>query len=228
MKTLYIDASHGVSGDMVLNGLLKLTDAPEAIRMWLEEAEEKIVNYGNDAAGEDHHGHFHRSYREVLDIIKYLDIDREIQDRAKAIYAVIAEAEAKVHGSSMDELHFHEVGRNQAVLNVVGVALCISEISPDIILCSEIIDGKGTVKCAHGLLEVPVPAVEAMLEITDLKYRQSGDYDGEMVTPSGLAMLIGIGAVTSEMPDMEPYRRSEATGFRSRDGQGLKACLFEE
>ncbi len=237
MRTLYIDASNGVSGDMILHALIELSDASGAVRMWMDDVEEKIASYGSEAAAYNHHdhghdhdhhgdGHSHRSYKEVLDIIKYLRLDKDIKTIAENIYAVIAKAESKVHGQTLEDLHFHEVGRNRAICNIVGVALCLSKLSPDAIICSEIKDGRGTVKCAHGELEVPVPAVKAMLEETDLKYSQT-DREGEFVTPSGLAMLIGSGAKTGEKPEGEPYRRTEVTGMRSVDNQGMKAYLFD-
>ena len=228
MKTLYFDTKRGVSGDMVLGALTGLTDDPSAIQNRIDDISSRIAGItGHSEDGHHHdHGHFHRSYSEVLKIIDDLQLDENAEKIAKAIYAVIAAAESKVHGSPLDDLHFHEVGRDQAIANIAGVALCIDTIEPDRIIYDVICDGTGTVQCAHGTLSVPVPAVKAILDEYDINYRQT-DYEGEMVTPSGLAMVVGIGAVSGNEPEGEPIRCSEAVGARSVDGEGLKVYIYE-
>ena len=177
----------------------------------------------------DHEGHFqsHRSYREVMEIISSIPVSSRIKRTAEQIYAVIAKAESAVHGDPLETLHFHEVGRNQAIANALGVGVCMDALRADRVIISDVCDGHGTVKCAHGLLEVPVPAVRAMLDQCDLVYRQT-DYEGEMVTPSGLAMLIGIGAKTGDKPEGTLVREAEARGQRSFGEHGLIARLVEE
>lgn len=234
MKTLYFDLTNGVSGDMVLGVLIGLTEDPEDTRKRIDGLASKIDEMTDESGGHHHHHHdhghdhhFHRSYSKVLEIIDGLKLDSAADSVAKKIYEVIAGAESKVHGSPLDDLHFHEVGRNRAIANIAGVALCIEEIGADSIIYEEICDGTGTVECAHGTLSVPVPAVKAMLDRYDVNYRQT-DFDGEMVTPSGLAMIIGTGAAAGDKPEGEPVRCSEAVGARSVDGKGLEACVFEE
>lgn len=234
MKTLFLDLSNGVSGDMVLGALTDLTEDPENTGKTIDEISSKIDEITEEkGAGHDHHhgdghdhAHFHRSYSRVLEIIEALGLDPQVEKTARNIYEVIAGAESKVHGSPLDDLHFHEVGRNRAIANIAGVALCIGQIGAENIVYTEICDGTGTVECAHGTLSVPVPAVKAMLDRYDVNYRQT-EYDGEMVTPSGLAMIIGIGAEAGDMPEGEPAKCAEATGARSVDGKGLKACIFQ-
>ena len=250
MILVYLNCESGVSGDMVLNALCDLTEDPEAVRANIQRVAELIKEKGSGAheelgihSHEHHHGHghndehhhghghnhsseSHRSYREVMDIISSVPVSSRVKTVAEQIYAVIARAESKVHGDSLETLHFHEVGRNQAVANVMGVAVCIDALRPDRIIVSDICDGHGTVQCAHGVLNVPVPAVKAMLDECDLDYRQT-EYEGEMVTPSGLAMVIGIGAKTGEKPEGTPVRESEAKGARSFTEHGLTAGLFE-
>ena len=178
----------------------------------------------------DHaHGHgdpSHRSYREVMEIISFVPVSSRIKTVAEQIYAVIAKAESTVHGDPLETLHFHEVGRNQAIANAMGVAVCMDALRPDEVIVSEICDGCGTVQCAHGVLNVPVPAVKAMLDNCDLAYRQT-EHEGEMVTPSGLAMVLGIGAKTGPKPEGALIRSSEAKGARSFTDHGLIAELYE-
>lgn len=229
MKTIYLHCENGVSGDMVLNALTDLTDDPQAVHSEIHRISHEIghahTHHNHEHHHEHEHSHFHRSYNEVKNIIDVADIDNEVKAAAQQIYAVIAKAESAVHGDSLEELHFHEVGRDQAIANVLGVALCINALRADHITVSEICDGHGTVQCAHGILEVPVPAVRAMLDNCNLVYRQT-EYEGEMVTPSGLAMVIGIGAVTGDEPMGEPVRKAEAFGGRRVGEHGLIAELY--
>ena len=227
MRTLYLNCENGVSGDMVLNALTDLTDDPEAVRSEIHHISHGIghSHTHHEHAHEHEHSHFHRSYSEVKNIIEAADVNSEVKTVAQQIYAVIAKAESAFHGDSLEELHFHEVGRDQAIANVVGVAVCLNELQADTVIVSDICDGHGTVKCAHGVLNVPVPAVKAMLDDCDLSYKQT-EYEGEMVTPSGLAMVIGSGAVTGEKPEGSPVSSSEAFGGRRTGEHGLIAEIY--
>ena len=271
MKTIYLNCENGVSGDMVLNALIGLTEDPETVRANIAKVtaliEEKgsgahdheelgIHSHGHEHHHDHEHGHHHdhehghehhhdhdhdhghhhdhghghsdqshRSYREVMEIISSVPVSSRIKTVAEQIYAVIAKAESTVHGEPLETLHFHEVGRDQAIANAMGVAVCMDALRPDQVITSEICDGHGTVQCAHGVLNVPVPAVKAMLDNCDLAYRQT-EHEGEMVTPSGLAMVLGIGAKTGVRPDGNPVREAEAKGARSFTEHGLIAELF--
>ena len=231
MKRIYLNCENGISGDMVLNALIDLNEDPQAVRSEIHRISHLIGaphehhhehNYDHD---EHVHEHFHRSYSDVKNIIDSLDVSSDVKAVAQQIYAVVAKAESTVHGDSLDELHFHEVGRDQAIANVVGVAVCLNELKTDEVIVSDICDGHGTVKCAHGVLNVPVPAVKAMLDDCDLTYRQT-EHEGEMVTPSGLAMVIGCGAVTGDKPEGIPVRTAEAFGGRRTGEHGLIAELY--
>ena len=233
MKKIYLNCENGVSGDMVLNALIDLNEDPQALRNEIHRISHLIEGSHPHHHDHDHehdhaehtHGHFHRSYRDVKNIIESLDVSNDVKTVAQQIYGVIAKAESTVHGDSLEELHFHEVGRDQAIANVVGVAACLNELKTDEVIVSDICDGHGTVKCAHGLLNVPVPAVKAMLDDCALSYRQT-EYEGEMVTPSGLAMVIGSGAVTGNRPEGTLVRESEAFGARKVSEHGLIAELY--
>ena len=237
MKIIYLNCENGVSGDMVLNALAELSDEPQTLHDEIHRISHNIADLTQDHSHGDHHGHEHhhahehahdhghRSYSDVKRIIEALDVSDHVKSTARQIYAVIAKAESTVHGASLEELHFHEVGRDQAIANVIGVAVCMDKLQADKVVVSEICDGHGTVECAHGILNVPVPAVKAMLDDCDLDYRQT-DYEGEMVTPSGLAMVIGIGAVTGERPECSLICTSEAKGARTVGEHGLIAELY--
>lgn len=233
MKRIYLNCENGISGDMVLNALIDLNEDPQAVRSEIHRISHLIgaphehhhTHDHDHNHGEHVHEHFHRSYSDVKNIIDSLDVSSDVKAVAQQIYAVVAKAESTVHGDSLDELHFHEVGRDQAIANVVGVAVCLNELKTDEVIVSDICDGHGTVKCAHGVLNVPVPAVKAMLDDCDLTYRQT-EHEGEMVTPSGLAMVIGCGAVTGDKPEGIPVRTAEAFGGRRTGEHGLIAELY--
>lgn len=212
MRTLYIDCTNGVSSDMILKALEKIL-------------KESGRSCGDD--GKDYHG---RSY---VDVQRMLEQGKDI---ALRIYEVIACAEAKVHGKTADTVHFHEVGRDEAVKNAVCIGMAIAEIKPDKILVSKINDGCGSVECAHGRIPVPVPAVRAMMDECGSKYPDYQFYtceavETEMVTPSGLAALIGIGAEPAgdSMAFFEGNitAECEAFGTRNTGRGGLRAYLIE-
>ena len=251
MKTIYLNCENGVSGDMVLNALADLTEDPASVRAHMQrvaEFIEKKTSGGQEELGIHSHGHHHhdhdhshdhehghdhgagnqshRSYRQVMEIISSIPVSSRVKTCAEQIYAVIAKAESAVHGEGLETLHFHEVGRNQAISNVMGVAICMDALRAEQVFVSDVCDGHGTVQCAHGVLEVPVPAVKAMLDDCELGYRQT-EHEGEMVTPSGLAMVIGIGAKTGPRPDGTPVKTAEAKGARTFTEHGLIVELFE-
>ena len=234
MKTLYIDCSNGISGDMLGKALKELAG--------LEAEAEKD---GQHQENEDH-GHFHRSYAEVKRIIEESDKSQGAKDMALSIYEVIARAEAKVHEETLDSLHFHEVGRDQAIANALGIGQTLEQIGFDRnqvlagntkIVVSPICDGNGFVDCAHGRIPVPVPAVRAMMDecgrsYPNFEFKTLKEVETEMVTPSGLACLIGIGATPAPggMMFMEGQITGavEVTGTRNTGRGGLRAYLIEK
>lgn len=213
---LYFDCTSGISSDMIFNALTLMGGDG----VWAEH-----VDIPEDESSKN--GHHHRSYKEVKKIIDESMMPDKVKTTAHAIYAVIAEAEAKVHGADLEELHFHEVGRAQAIKNIVGIAGAVSSLSIDEIYCSEIHDGKGTIQCSHGEIPVPVPAVQAMMEKSDYVFVTDEDVTTEMVTPSGLAVLMGIGAkYTSEFPEGVVVQQVVIKGGRDTGKEGLKVSLI--
>lgn len=203
MKVLYFDCTNGISGDMLLNALMELSECraevEEAIEMenFAAESHDHDDEVANQHQHNQNHAHEHthhgRSYHEVKHIIAHSGFTRKSREYAAAIYRNIAEAEAEVHGETLDTIHFHEVGRDRAIKNALGIGMALEKIAPDRIAVSPIYDGKGTVICSHGEIPVPVPAVRALMKKSTFVFRQA-DVDTEMVTPSGLAGLMGIGA----------------------------------
>ena len=248
MKTLYIDCTNGICSDMVLDALLDMgADLDCEEKHELEHMLEIDHDHdhhccdnhdhnccGGHDHGDDHdhihehakHSHEHRSYQDIRTLIKKAPIGDAAKEIAGNIYHAIAKAEAKVHEATLENVHFHEVGRNKAVMNIISIAMCIEQIVPDKIICSTIHDGKGFIECSHGTIPVPVPAVMAMRENCDYTF-ETDDIQTEMVTPSGLAILIGMGAVCSEKPEGSIISKGIGRGTRDTGRGGMEIYLIE-
>lgn len=137
----------------------------------------------SSASGE---AHGHRAWRDIKSLIEGSSLDSPTKERALSIFEKLAQAEAHVHGTSVEEVQFHEVGAVDSIVDIVGAAVCIEYLAPDRILCGRVELGGGTVKCQHGLIPVPAPAVVELLRGVPVK---SGAVQKETTTPTGAAIL---------------------------------------
>lgn len=135
---------------------------------------------------EHHHSHHHASMNEIEAIIDKLNLLDEIKEDAKKVYYMIAQAEGKVHGMPVSEIHFHEVGTMDAIADIVGCAYMLHELKPDKVIASAIATGYGHVTCAHGILPVPAPATALLLQGIPCF---AGHIEGELCTPTGVALI---------------------------------------
>ena len=110
-------------------------------------------------AGEHHHHHEHRGLPEILTIIRRGDLTPGARARAERIFQILAEAEAKAHGVPLDQVHFHEVGAVDSIVDIVAAAVCLDNLAPDEVIVTGLCEGSGFIRCQHGLIPVPVPAV---------------------------------------------------------------------
>lgn len=149
---------------------------------------------------EHHHEHVHRGLSDVLGVIDASGLRPEVKETARRIFTTLAQAEAKMHGTTVDEVHFHEVGAIDAIVDVVGAAILIDQLKPDRIVCSKVNVGSGYVQCAHGLFPVPAPAVA---EILRGKPSFMGPGKGELCTPTGAAIVSTLCDEFGRMPVME-------------------------
>ncbi len=134
--------------------------------------------------GATHEGH--RSLADILDILNASGLSPAVRERASAIFGVIAAAEAQVHGKSIDEVHFHEVGALDSIIDIVGAAICIDRLAPDRITAAPPELGSGTVHCAHGIFPIPAPATARILVGVPV---HMGGTNIEATTPTGAAIL---------------------------------------
>ena len=154
----------------------------------------------------DHHHHHHSSMADIENIINGLAVSEKVKKDAMNVYRSIAEAESKVHGEPVSEIHFHEVGAMDAVADVTAACYLMEKIGADKVIASPVRTGKGHVHCAHGILPVPAPATANIL-IGVPNYQ--GDIDGEMCTPTGAALLKYFADSFGEQPVM----KTEALGY---------------
>lgn len=208
-NTLYLECRSGISGDMTVAALLDLGATEEYLREELaklpvdgyEIQVKKVVKNGllvSDfdvvleheipAHTHDHmHPHNHRSWADIEKMLLESDLKPRVKALSLQMFRTVAEAEAHVHGRSMAEVHFHEVGAVDSIVDIVGTAACLEELNVDKVLVSELTEGRGHISCQHGVLPVPVPAVLEIAAAHHLTLHQM-DQEGEMVTPTGAAI----------------------------------------
>ncbi|HCT89786.1 MAG TPA: nickel pincer cofactor biosynthesis protein LarC [Lachnospiraceae bacterium] len=149
-----------------------------------------------------HDGHAHRGMREILDIIEQADMTVRAKDMAVRIFTVLGEAEAKAHGASLETVHFHEVGAVDSVVDILSAAVCLDNLDVTELIVPYLCEGQGSIRCQHGLLPIPVPAVTNIVQACGIPIRQT-DIRGELVTPTGAAV---VGALCTGRRLPESYR----------------------
>ncbi|GBU26389.1 hypothetical protein R83H12_03085 [Fibrobacteria bacterium R8-3-H12] len=151
-------------------------------------------------------------------VIEHLNISEKIKNDALAVYKLLAEAESKVHGVPVHQIHFHELGEMDAVADIVGVCMLIEELAPELILSSPVNVGNGQVKCAHGILPVPAPATAILLQNIPIY----STINGELCTPTGAALLKYFVKEFCNMPVMKVARLGYGMGTKN---YGKANCL---
>ncbi|MCF8032239.1 MAG: nickel pincer cofactor biosynthesis protein LarC [Desulfarculaceae bacterium] len=207
-KVLYVDACGGASGDMLAGAMIGLGWPPEELAAHLETMGLSQVEVG--AAQAEHmgimasrlevkarHEHHHRHLSHILELLERLP--KEVGDAAAKVFRRLAEAEARVHGSTPEEVHFHEVGAADAIADVVAFCTGMAWLGWPRLVCSPLPMGSGTVKAAHGVLPLPAPAVLNLLEGLPVT---PSPVKGETVTPTGAAILSALAESFGPPPAM--------------------------
>lgn len=161
-----------------------------------EEAHEHHCCHTHEAGA--HHHHEHRNFNDIKTIIENSDLSINIKDKAVNIFRMLGLAEAKVHGKSLEEVHFHEVGAVDTIIDIVGSCLALENLGIEKIYVSEIKTGYGFVQCAHGLMPVPAPATAELLA-HGLLYAK-GNIERELATPTGAALMAALAEPSADMP----------------------------
>lgn len=181
--------------------------------------------YGHEHSHERHHC-AHRTWGDIEAMLRAADLKPRVLELSLRIFCTVAEAEARVHGLPVPEVHFHEVGAVDSIVDIVGTAACLEELQVDRVLVSEITEGSGHVHCSHGILPVPVPAVLEIASSHGLTLCPTKQ-QGEMVTPTGVAIAAlsegqGPGAFRVKRIGMGAGKREYAST------NILRAMLIEE
>lgn len=174
------------------------------------------------------HAHIHRGMKEIHAIIEQGSMTQGARALALKIFTVLAEAESKAHNVPVEEVHFHEVGAVDSIVDIVSAAVCLDNLNIGRVIIPELWEGRGTVRCQHGILPVPVPAVTEIIQAYQLPIRIT-DIMGELVTPTGAAVAAAI-RTSGHLPEQFIVRRlGLGAGKRTYECAGLlRAMLIEE
>lgn len=148
-------------------------------------------HHTDETAHIHHHHHEHRNLNDVIAIINNSQITDNAKTIALKIFQIIAEAEAKAHGTTIDAVHFHEVGAVDSIVDITAAAICLDKLGITKVVCSPLSEGKGFVNCQHGAIPIPVPAVVNIASSHNLKFHFT-DTKGELITPTGAAIIAAI------------------------------------
>ncbi len=176
---------------------------------------------------EHSHPHEHRGLPEILDIIRNSGIPQRAKRIAEDIFTILAEAEAKAHGTAMDEVHFHEVGAVDSIVDIVAAAVCLDNLNITEVIVPELYEGKGTVRCQHGIIPVPVPAVVNIVGRHGIALHMT-ETEAELVTPTGAAIVAAVRTL-DRLPGRYKLRRT-GMGAGKRDygrASVLRGMLIE-
>jgi uncharacterized protein (TIGR00299 family) protein len=206
MKVLYYDCFTGISGDMNLGALIDLgvpsgylikelgklnlkgyrISVNKTIKMGISGTKADVELIHEQNHNHQKHSHPHRNLSDIKRIIQSSTLNNFVKEKSIHIFQLLGEAEAKIHSKGINEIHFHEVGAVDSIVDVVGAAICIDYLKPDRILSSTVELGGGFVTCAHGTYPVPAPATAEILKDIPVK---KGAVDKETTTPTGAAIL---------------------------------------
>jgi len=258
MKILYFDCFSGISGDMTLAALLDLdlknydylVSQLKTLNVdgWNINIERKNKNGINAnyikvvLSNEEHHGHSHehshshdhhehRNFADIVHIIDNSKITQKAKELSKNIFERIATAEAKIHGTDIDKVNFHEVGAVDSIIDIVGAAvlldLLISQNKIEKIYCSVINDGHGFTKCQHGIIPIPAPATVEIFANARAKTNQI-DVQKELVTPTGAAIIAEIAQRFGFMPEMTTIKTGYGAGTRDLEIPNVVRVILGE
>ncbi len=210
MRHAHFDCVSGIAGDMTLAALIsagwpedELKALPARLRLTGVEIEVTRVRRGPFAAvhvdvrssEKQPHRHLHH----IEAILEQADLPARVRDRAKAVFTRLAEAEAEVHGSTVKQVHFHEVGAVDAIIDIVGALLGLDSLGVITVSASELPLGGGFVDSQHGRIPVPAPATALLLRGAPVR---GGPVEAELVTPTGAALLMTLAENWGEVPAM--------------------------
>ena len=176
----------------------------------------------------DHgHHHEHRGLHEILHIIDHADMTERAKETAVRIFEILAEAESKAHGVPADQVHFHEVGAVDSIVDILAVAVCLDNLDITEVIVPFLCEGQGSIRCQHGIIPVPVPAVVNIAQAHGLTLKLTG-VQGELVTPTGAAIVAAVRTSDKLPQTCRIVKIGMGAGKREYEGTGvLRAMLLE-
>ncbi len=216
MKIAYFDAFSGISGDMTVGAFLHLGVPLDTVQEALGRLALTGYSIGQTPREQSglqavkfqvsvHEPQGERSFRSIVELIRDSRLASQIKDAAIRIFTVLAEAEGQVHGVAPEDVHFHEVGAVDSIVDIIGTAVCLDALGVEQIYVSGLPLGSGMVPSRHGILPVPGPATVELLKGFPVRF---ADGDSELVTPTGAAILAALAQPTSV-----PAMQVEAVGY---------------
>ncbi|MDR0713770.1 MAG: nickel pincer cofactor biosynthesis protein LarC [Bacteroidales bacterium] len=254
MKILYYDCFSGISGDMNLGAMVDIgvpagylieelkklntdgykIDFSTAQRKGITGTQASVLltddqhyshKHNDQHHSHTHHSHSHRNLHDISHIINESELPDKVKRMSTDIFGLVAQAEAKIHGKAVEDVHFHEVGATDSIVDIVGAAICIDYLKPDRIIASPVEMGGGFVDCAHGTFPVPAPAT---LEIMKGKPVKLGAAPFETATPTGVAILVALADEFTASPAFSLLKTGYGIGHRDADIPNvLRVCLGE-
>ena len=184
--------------------------------------------HGHEHHHDDHeHHHEHRNLQSVIEIIDGTDMTENAKKLAKKIFNIIAEAECKAHDTTPDKVHFHEVGAVDSIVDIISFAVCFDNLDIEEVIVPGVSEGCGTIRCQHGLLSIPVPAVVNIAQSHKIAFNMT-DVKGELVTPTGAAIIAATRTGTELPENFVIDRVGMGAGKREYELPGILRFMFIE
>ncbi|RHQ10566.1 nickel pincer cofactor biosynthesis protein LarC [Ruminococcus sp. AM50-15BH] len=176
-------------------------------------------------SAQDRHHHEHCGIKEITYIIEHSAMNENAKKIALRIFEILAEAESKAHNVPVDQVHFHEVGAVDSVVDIVSVAVCLDDLDVTEVIVPVLCEGRGTVRCQHGILPIPVPAVANIVNANHL-YLKMTEIEGELVTPTGAAIVAAVKTKDKLPETFEIQKIGIGAGKRQYECPGILRAMI--
>ena len=236
-KIICLEPFSGISGDMMIGAMLDLGFSIESLREKLNRlplkeyrlSSQKCSRSGIQATKFDvqaGHSHHHRNFGDIRRMIESSGLSAWVREKSIEAFRALAEAEGRIHGQTAEEVHFHEVGAVDSIVDIVGTMIAMEAFLPARIVSTPVNVGKGTLECQHGTYPVPGPAAQELLKNVPIF---SNSVDGELTTPTGAALLVTLVDEFGVRPPMKILSSGYGAGTRQTPGNAnvLRICLGE-
>lgn len=236
MKIAYFDCFSGISGDMILGALIDAgLDSKEleselgklkisGFKLRMEKTVRKGIS-GTKFSVDINERHVERHLKDIIEIVDQSDLGDEVKNLSKKIFKELARVEAKIHNKNIEEIHFHEVGGLDSIIDVIGSVIGIKKLSIEAVYSSKVHVGTGFVECEHGTIPVPAPATLELLKGIPI---YSKGIKAELVTPTGACILKTLSKSFGVVPEMKVRKIGYGAGSRDLEIPNLLRVYIGE